>query len=140
MATNQQIADAYIEFLAKEGYRPEKDKDGDIMFKREGGTYYFIIDEADELYFYMLYPNFCPYEGDERRKKILEACNYANTKSKAVKIRAYATDVVASIEMFMADKDAYKPVFERAVRAIQNGVGNFIEKLKELDAPPKAAP
>ncbi len=138
MATNQQIADSYIDYLTKEGYRPEKDKDGDIMFKREGGTYYFIIDETDDLYFYMLFPNFCPFEGDDRRKRILEACNFSNTKSKAVKLRAYSTDVVASIEMFMGDPAAYKPVFERAVRAIQNGVGNFYEKLKELDAPPKA--
>lgn len=35
----------YSDFLREEGYVPQIDKDGDIVFKVEGGTYLIILDE-----------------------------------------------------------------------------------------------
>jgi len=140
MDTKQQIAETYIEHLAKEGFRPEIDKDGDVRFKVEGGIYYVIVDEKDPTYFCLIYPSFFPFDEGERRSRIQEACNFSNLKSKAVKISAFtnAPNVVASVEMFMGDRDAYKPIFERAISSIQNGVKNFVERLAEVEAPAKA--
>jgi hypothetical protein len=51
-------AERYLEFLAEEGYRPKIDANGNVSFKCEGGNYVIRIDEKDEEYFELAYPNF----------------------------------------------------------------------------------
>lgn len=130
-------ADLYFKYLAEQGYRPEYDKDGDVSFKKEGGTYLVMVDEKDELFFQLAYPNFWPLKSDEERKRALEAANFANTKTKVTKVSVTSNNNVwATIELFVGKREDFIPVFERALSAIGTGIKRFAEKMKEGDQPP----
>ena len=45
MSTN---CEAVYNFLSEEGFRPQIDKEGDIVFKAEGDTYLICFNESDE--------------------------------------------------------------------------------------------
>ena len=59
--------------------------------------------------------------------KALHACNYANRFSKVVKLAVSKPkrNVNASFEAFLPDRDAFKPVFERALRSLLFGLTTF---------------
>ncbi len=48
----------FADYLRSEGYSPQTDKDGDIVFKCEGRTYVVIVSESDNDYVQIVYPNF----------------------------------------------------------------------------------
>ena len=45
MSTN---CEAVYNFLSEEGFRPQIDKEGDIVFKAEGDTYLICFNESDD--------------------------------------------------------------------------------------------
>jgi hypothetical protein len=129
-------ADVYFKYLTDQGYRPEYDKDGDVSFKKEGGTYLIMVDEKDEQFFQLAYPNFWPLKSDEERKRALEASNFANTKTKVTKVSVTANNNVwANIELFVAKREDFIPVLDRALSAIGTGIKRFAEKMKEGEPP-----
>jgi hypothetical protein len=136
MSTETKFTDVYIEYLTVEGYRPELDKDGDIKFKREGGLYLLMPDKDDEEYFRLSFPNFWALKTDAERAKALEACNYTNRVSKVAKLTMFPDNVWANIELYVPNREAFKPVFGRSIRSIGNAVSNFAKRMKE--EPPKA--
>lgn len=132
-------AEVYLKYLTDQGYRPEVDPDGDITFKKEGGTYLILVDEKDEQFFQLAYPNFWPFTTEEQRQVALEACNFANTKTKVTKVSISANkNVWATIELFVAKREDFIPVLDRALSAIGTGIKRFMEKTQELASPPKA--
>jgi hypothetical protein len=127
----QAKANMYCDFLVNEGYKPEVDADGDVRFKSEGKWYFVEVDEKDETYFRICFPNFWGIENPEERLKVLAACDYANSRSKVAKLFTVRDDVWASIEVFVAEPAGFKPLFTRCMAALQNGARNFVEKMRE---------
>jgi len=122
--------EVYLSFLTEQGYRPEVDTDGDVSFMKEGGHYYILVDEKDPAYFRLCYPNFWSVESEDERRRVLQACDYANRRSKAAKLFTVKDDTWASIEMFLSDSEGFKAIFDRALSALQNGVLNFKESMR----------
>jgi hypothetical protein len=120
-------AEMYLEYLSAEGYRPELDGDGDVRFRKEGGTYYITVDEKDERYFRLMYPNFWLLESPAERAKALEVMGEVNATLKVVKVFPVrdGTDVTATVELFLEPHEGFKVVFERCVRLIQDALGRF---------------
>lgn len=131
MTKNERVA-GYMEFLVKEGYRPEIDQDGDVKFKREGRTYYIITDEKDEEYFRIVFPNFWSIDDELERQQVLVACDYSNAKSKVSKLYVANNDVWAALEVYLQEPTAYRALFERYMSSLANAVKNFVEKMREL--------
>jgi hypothetical protein len=123
----------YKDFLEQEGYHPTIDSDGDVMFKSEGRTYYIDIDEKDPSYFRIMYPNFWSIENTAELTRALLAANYASMISKVAKVyvRSDGKDVSAGIELFFERPEQFKPIFNRAMSALRNGVNNYAEKMKQ---------
>lgn len=123
----------YKNFLEQEGYHPTIDSDGDVMFKHEGRTYYIDIDEKDEGYFRIMFPNFWSIENAAELTRALSAANSATMLSKVAKVyvRSDGKDIIASIELFFEQSEQFKPIFNRAMSALRNGVNNFVEKMKQ---------
>lgn len=48
--SKKERARAYVDFLAAEGYRPQMDEDGDVIFKSEGLTFVIITEEEEFLH------------------------------------------------------------------------------------------
>ncbi len=124
-------AQLYHCYLKEEGYQPAIDEDGDVRFKKEGKTYFIQVDEKDEAFFRICFPNFWEIENDEERRNVLAACDYANALSKVAKIFTVHDDVWGSVEIFVDDPEGFKPIFSRCMSALQNAVRNFVEKMKK---------
>jgi len=125
----KQRAKMYENFLLEEGFTPTIDQDGDVIFKAEGRTYAILIDERDEEFFRLVFPNFWPIESNEERVKVEQAALQATAETKVAKIFPVRNNVWASIELFCSPPEAFKPVFSRSMSALRAAVGTFAEKM-----------
>jgi hypothetical protein len=121
----------YTDYLTREGYRPEIDKDGDVQFRREGRVYFIIVGEEDPRFFRVVLPNFWKIESDTERAKVLMAADASNAKTKVCKIHTVSGNTWASVELFVDRPEDFQPVFMRAMQSIEIGVRNFVEKMRE---------
>lgn len=121
----------YRQFLAAEGYAPQVEAEGVLVFKSEGKVYLIMPDDKDEVYFRLLMPNFWSIENEPERRKVLKAAAFANAQTKVAKIFPLGDNTCASIELFCSPPDAFKPVFKRALSAIRTAVDNFVSKMRE---------
>ncbi|GAB4321518.1 MAG: hypothetical protein Kow0069_25870 [Promethearchaeota archaeon] len=121
------------DYLKEEGYRPEYDPDGDVVFKQEGRTYVIILEERDPEFFRIVFPNFWPIESQEERLMVSIAANEATAKTKAAKVFPIRDNVWASLESFVDPFESFKKVFKRSMSAIWTSVMNFKEKMTELN-------
>lgn len=126
----RELADMYVRFLQSEGYHPELDKDGDVVFKSEGKVYLIIADEKDPNYFRLIFPNFWSIDSEAERQKVLVAADYATGRTKVAKVHTVQNNVWASTEMFFGKPEQFKEVFSRAMSALQASVANFVEKMR----------
>jgi hypothetical protein len=130
-------AERYLTLLAEEGYRPKIDANGNVSFKCEGGYYIIRIDETEEEYFELAYPNFWRIKSDEELAQVKEAALAITAENKVVKIYPVEdTNTWASIELFCYPPQTFADVFDRCLRALRAGVKKFIAKMEE---PPEQA-
>lgn len=121
----------YSEFLRKEGYAPQLDSDGDILFKMEGRTYLIIVDRDDEEFFRIVFPNFWSIENEKERRQVHEAALHATAQTKVAKVFPVRDDVWASVELFCSPPDSFKPVFRRSMSALAAAIATFVSKMRE---------
>ena len=131
--SKQERADMYRNYLGEEGFSPKLDSDGAVVFKYEGKSYCIIVDESDEEFFRLVFPNFWSIENDEEREKVLKAAIYSTARTKVAKVFTVRDDTWAAIEMFCSPPEAFKISFRRSLNALQTGVNNFLEKMHEED-------
>jgi Putative bacterial sensory transduction regulator len=119
----------YQDYLTEEGYRPTVDDDGDLVFKCEGKVYILYASESDKSFFRLVFPNFWAIESEEERQRVYQSCTLANAQVKVAKIYTVGDDTWASVELFLAEPEHFKPVFERSLRAVEAAVDMFVEKM-----------
>ncbi len=124
-------AEMYCEFLRNEGYRPEIDDDGDVVFREGGRVYLILIDENDDEFFRVVFPNFWSIESEEERERVERAALYATAMTKVAKVFPVRNNVWATIEMFVSPIEGFKAVFERSIRALHVAVQSFVGKMRE---------
>jgi hypothetical protein len=131
--SKKERARAYMDFLAAEGYRPQMDEDGDVIFKSEGLTFVIITEEEDEEYVSLVLPNFWSIESEEELARALKAANEVNRSIKAAKIfvRKDGKNTWAAVEMFVKSPESFNLVFERSLRALKSAVARFAELMRE---------
>jgi hypothetical protein len=127
--------DQLLEYLKREGFRPEIDDDGDICFKLEGGVYFLIFDPSDALYLRLLYPNFWSIDSKEELARALHHANGVSRDIKVAKVvvNAKEDDVSCAVELFMPVVMDFELVFYRSVRVIQDAVRLFAERMRGND-------
>ncbi len=130
--------DLYVTYLSKEGYRPEVDKDGDVIFKKEGNTFLLYAHENDEQYFGLCLPNFWPIKDEQERQKVLVACDYSNWMSKVSKTHLVKDNVWCTVELVLPKPADFEAIFPRALGLIANGIKNFTDKMQGTAEVPKA--
>jgi hypothetical protein len=130
--TQQERAQAYMGFLAEQGFRPTVDGDGDVAFKVEGYLYYISVEE-DEEFFRLIFPNFWPIESEDERTRAEAAALRVTNRLKVVKVLPTQRGVLATIEMFVPSPESVFPVFHRAIQAIQGGVSAFMDEMRHPD-------
>lgn len=123
-------AEAYIEFLQAEGYRPELDDAGDIVFKCEGRYYCVTVDEDDPLYFRLVFPNFWSIDSEPERHWARVAAAEVTAEFKVVKLYSQHDDMQAATELFLARSGDFQLLFERCITALQGAVRRFCEVME----------
>jgi hypothetical protein len=100
----------YMDYLREEGYRPELDKDGDVVFKHERVTFIIFANE------------------DDRAMRVMMRLNRAY---KAAKFCETGEDVSLFVECFYAQADGFKPVFARYVDLLSSALREFRQLMVE---------
>lgn len=129
-ASKEQMQQVYGDFLKAEGFVHEVDDDGDIVFKKEGKTYFIGVDAEDPNFFRIVYPNFWEIENFEEHIRVLIAADFANNRSKVAKVFVVNQNTWASVELFVNNPEDFKPLFYRTIDAVDNSVKNFVAKMK----------
>lgn len=128
--TKEQLQKMYKEYLANEGFKPEVDADGDVIFKFEGTSYYISVDAEDQEFFRIMSTEVISVKTPEERWKSEVACVYATSKTKVAKAFISSDKVRFSLELFVAKPQDFKGVFIRGMSALQAVRKNFVEKLR----------
>lgn len=125
-------ADVYLEYLRKEGYFPEVDEDGDIMFKREGRVYYMQPIKDDAVYFSLWRANFWSLETPAEKDRALVAAAKTNLRFKVVKVfpTRDMDDMHCKVEMFCNPIENFQPVFMRCLDAMSAAVQEFAQIMR----------
>lgn len=130
-----ELRKVYLSILSDEGFRPEVDSEGDIHFKYEGGNYY-MVENRDEQFIYIMYPSFWVIDSDEERIKALKAAATATRTTKAAKV--YLTpdedNVSAAFESLVSAPLEMSNILVRSLRCIQSAVNKFVEEMNKNDA------
>lgn len=125
------LADTYREFLAGEGFEAELDEAGDVAFLIDGHPYYLMVDDDDPGYFRLLFPNFWSIDSEAEHHRAMLAAAEVTAEIKVAKVYVLGDDTQASAEMFLATPGDLRPVFDRALRALQGAVRRFCEIMQD---------
>jgi len=125
------LADTYREFLASEGFEAELDEAGDVSFLIDGRAYWLMIDDDDPGYFRLLFPNFWSIDSESEHQRAMLAAAEVTAEIKVAKVYVLGDDTQASAEMFLATPGDLRPVFDRALRALQGAVRRFCEIMQD---------
>ncbi|HSH74188.1 MAG TPA: hypothetical protein VLA09_00675 [Longimicrobiales bacterium] len=131
MEENGGHAEFYAGFLRREGYVPQSDGDGSVVFKREGRSYVVNADAKDPMYFQMIRPNIWHIEDETERREAIEACNLATQATKVVKVFATAEGWVhLSVELFCESPEEVCKIIPRCFSAMDVAAARFVQELQ----------
>lgn len=128
--TKQEKLEAFQEFLLGEGYLPQIDEHGHIVFKMEGKTYLVLFDDKDDKFFRIVFPGFWSIENDLERARVYSAALNATAETKVAKVFPVRDNTWATIELFVTNVDEAQAVFNRSISALQAAVHTFVEEMR----------
>jgi hypothetical protein len=126
-----QLQTMYVDYLRQQGYQPEIDSDGDILFRAESRVFYIIVNDNDLEYFQILYPNFWEVESDEEWIKVAAACSMVSRTTKIAK--AYITsnnDTSIIADVLLANPKDFATVFPRMLNIVMLARNKFLEEMR----------
>lgn len=111
----------YEELLKELGLRPQRTQSGNLSFKYEGRTFTLVLYEDDPAFFQILYSGIWKIETPEGLRDALEACSQLTSGKKVAKVfveqdRSY---VSASLELFLVEPAAVRPLLSRALHTLE---------------------
>ncbi|EMI55715.1 hypothetical protein [Rhodopirellula sallentina] len=128
--TEESLQQSYINFLKQEGYSPRVDEDGDVAFKFEGRTYYLLVSAEDPNLMRLAYPNFWSIENEEERLRAQVAALKATKDTKVAKVFLTEKNTWGIVSLFLADPEAFHPVFPRCLSALRLSVNTFADTMR----------
>ena len=133
--TRDELQQLYIGALEKEGYRAERDDDGDVRFRHEGHLYFLEVREDDPMFFRVVLPNFWDIDSPAERLRIIDAANLASGDTKVAKIFIVRESTWAACELFLPAQEDFVAILQRCLLAIRAAVSLFSEAMR--NEPPK---
>ncbi len=117
-----------LEFLKTQGFCPEVDEHGGIIFKYQMATFLFINNDEDEEFFQLAMPHIYQVT-DDNRDIVLEAANKTNTSMKVVKISVLGDSVWAFFEILLDQSPDVKDIIPRALNILMGARQTLYENL-----------
>lgn len=117
-------------FIQQEGYMPEIDEDGDIKFKKEGETFYVMVNSSDVSPMYVvLSKSFNNPEGYSPQAIKLAASQL--NFYKGVKVLCFEKSFSIRAELYLTSADAFKESFSKLVKQIINVEEDVMDEIKK---------
>ena len=104
-------------FLREDGYMPEIDSDGDIKFKREGSSYYVIIDARDTSPMYLTLCKYYSY-GEKYNRSVMSANLADFNLKKGVKLVLFDDSYSFQAQMYLVNADSFNYVFYKLLKQL----------------------
>ncbi len=124
MKTTERVLD----FLKTQGFCPEVDEHGGIIFKYQMATFLFINNDEDEEFFQLAMPHIYQVT-DDNRDIVLEAANKTNTSMKVAKISVLDDSVWAFFEILLDQSPDVKDIIPRALNILMGARQTLYENL-----------
>jgi len=122
-----------VSFLREEGYSPSIDDDGWIAFKKEGKSFWVII-EGESPFFATLKRSGFRVGGDDGYEFIgaLWACNEVNEELRAVKMYCSQKSASIQVEQYTRSAEDFKYVFHKNMNVLELAAKKFVEEYNEF--------
>ncbi len=117
-----------LEFLKTQGFCPEVDEHGGIIFKYQMATFLFINNDEDEEFFQLAMPHIYQVT-DDNRDIVLEAANKTNASMKVAKISVLGDSVWAFFEILLDQSPDVKDIIPRALNILMGARQTLYENL-----------
>lgn len=122
-------AEAVLDFLTEEGFRPKLDDDGDVYFKYEGMTYLLLTASNEPTVLTLVLPYFWPLEDAAERTRALEAAMVAHRHVRIGRVTVLEDNVSASVNAYLPDGDSFRAVLLSSVDGLKYLAGKFREHM-----------
>jgi len=120
--------DLVLDFLRKEGFLPEVDENGNVVFKYQMTTFVFFVDENDEGFFQLAMPHIYDVTEDNR-ELVLEAANRVNQSLKVMKACVVDNSVWLMFEILLDATPDVKDIMPRALSILMGSRQAFYQEL-----------
>lgn len=112
-------SDLVENWLKEQGFRSERDEDGDLRFRYEVVGLFCCKDDDDDRFLRIIMPNIYDVDGD--REKVLEAINTICRDIKAIKAFLLNDKLWLSLEMFIDTTPDIDDFIERCLDILVTG-------------------
>lgn len=106
-------SDLVENWLKEQGFKNERDDDGDLRFKYQGVNLFCCKDDNDQQFLRIIMPGIYQIDGD--RTKVLEAINTICCDLKAIKAFIVQDHLWLAIEMFIDSTPDIDDFIERCL-------------------------
>lgn len=107
------VSDLLENWLKEQGFRSERDGDGDLVFRYQGVGLFCNKDDDDKQFLRIIMPNIYQVKND--RTRVLEAINTISRDIKAIKAFLVNDSLCLSIEMFIDSTPDIDDFIERCL-------------------------
>ena len=112
-------SDLVENWLKSQGFRSERDSDGDLRFRYEGVGMFCCKDDNDKQFLRIIMPGIYKVDGD--RTRVLEAINTISRDIKAIKAFLVEDHLWLAIEMFIDSTPDIDDFIERCLDILVAG-------------------
>lgn len=111
----------YAELLKELDFRPQRTQSGNLSFKYDGRTFTIILYEDDPGFFQILYSGIWKIDSPEGLREAFDACSQLTSGKKVAKafVEPDRSYVSASVELFVTEPGAVRPLFMRSLNTLE---------------------
>ena len=120
-------SDLVENWLKEQGFKNERDDDGDLRFKYQGVNLFCCKDDNDKQFLRIIMPGIYQIDGD--RMKVLEAINTICRNIKAVKAFLVEDHLWLAIEMFIDSTPDIDDFIERCLDILMAGRQHIAQEI-----------
>ena len=120
-------SDLVENWLKDQGFRSERDSDGDLRFRYEGVNLFCSKDDNDKQFLRIVMPGIYQIDGD--RMKVLEAINTICRNIKAIKAFLVEDHLWLAIEMFIDSTPDIDDFIERCLDILMAGRQHIAQEI-----------
>lgn len=122
-------SDLVENWLKDQGFRCERDSDGDFFFRYNGANLFCCKDDSDKQFLRIIMPNIYKVDGD--RTTVLEAINTIARDIKAIKAFLVDDSLWLAIEMFVDSTPDIEDFIERCLDILIAGGQKIAKEILE---------